>query len=127
MPKVTIANEKTDLEVPVGANLRAEAQKAGISVYAGINRYVNCFGHGTCGTCKIMVKKGRENLSPKGAIEKLTLWRMLSNIGHEDEVRLACQCEVKGDVTVETCPAVPLSPEPDAKNKYFWETPYPNK
>ena len=127
MPKVTFVSEKLEIEVPHGANLREEAMKAGVEVYQGINRYLNCFGHGTCGTCKIAVKKGAENLSQKGAMEKLTLWRMLSVVGHEQEARLACQCSVLGDCTIETKPPLPLSPEPDAKGKFFWETPYPNK
>jgi 2Fe-2S ferredoxin len=127
MPKVTFVKEKLELEVPHGANLRDEAMKAGIELYTGINRYVNCFGHGSCGTCRVAVKKGAENLSAKGAMEKLTLWRMLSVIGHEQEARLACQCAVLGDVTIESRPTLPVSPEPDAKGKFFWETPYPNK
>src|SRR5262249_9661636 len=91
MPKGVFVNEKKEIEVPEGANLRDEARKAGIEVYSGINRYLNCFGHGTCGTCRVLVKKGMENLSPKGFLERFTLARMLSTIGHEDEMRLACQ------------------------------------
>ncbi|HYV34481.1 MAG TPA: 2Fe-2S iron-sulfur cluster-binding protein [Gemmataceae bacterium] len=127
MPKVTFVNAKLEIEVPQGANLRDEAMKAGVPVYDGMNRYLNCFGNGHCGTCKVVVKKGAENLSPKGVMEKFTLWRMLSVIGHEQESRLACQCRVQGDVTIETTPALPISPETDAKGKFFWETPYPNK
>jgi ferredoxin len=127
MPKITFAKEKLTIEVPQGANLRDEALKAGVELYQGINRYVNCFGHGSCGTCRVAVTKGMENLSPKGMMEKLTLWRMLSVIGHEKDARLACQCSVNGDCTVETRPAMPISAEPDAKGKFFWETPFPNK
>src|SRR5947209_2772084 len=97
MPKVTFVKEKLELEVPQGANLREEAMKAGLEVYTGVNRYLNCFGHGTCGTCKVAVKKGAENLSPKGVMEKFTLWRMLSVIGHEQEARLSRQSQVSGD------------------------------
>jgi len=50
---------------------------------------------------------------------------MLSVIGHEQEARLACQCQVLGDCTIETRPSLPISPEPDAKGKFFWETPLP--
>jgi hypothetical protein len=32
MPKVKFIKEKTEIEVPDGANLRAEARKAGIQV-----------------------------------------------------------------------------------------------
>ena len=125
MPKVVFVNEKKEVEVPAGANLREEARKAGIIVYSGLARYVNCFGHGQCGTCKVLIKKGAENLSPKTRMERFTLWRMLATIGHEDEMRLACQAQVNGDCTVETHPT--MEPETDAKGKHFWETPYPNK
>lgn len=121
MPKITIANEKKEIEVPAGSNLRDECRKAGVEIYPGLSRYVNCFGHGTCGTCHVMVKKGMENLSNKGIIEKVTLFRMLSAIGNEDEIRLSCQCTVNGDVTVETRPA------PNLSGENFWQKPYPNK
>ncbi|MCI0462209.1 MAG: (2Fe-2S)-binding protein [Gemmataceae bacterium] len=127
MPKVFFVNENKEIEVPEGANLRQEAMKAGINLYRGLAKFLNCRGHATCGTCKVLVKKGGENLSPKGRLERFTLWRMLSSIGKEDEMRLACQCQVKGDCTIETKPGLQVSPEKDAKGKYFWETPYPNK
>jgi len=121
MPKITFVNEKREIEVPAGANLREEARKAGIDVYNGLAKYVNCFGHGSCGTCRMLVKKGAENLGPKGMIEKFTLFRMLSAIGHEEEMRLSCQSAVNGDVTVETRPDMNLSGD------NFWQKPYPNK
>jgi 2Fe-2S ferredoxin len=127
MPKVFFVNEQREIEVPVGANLRREALKAGIQVYKGLFRWINCFGHGTCGTCRVLVKKGMENLSPKGKLERFTIGRMIASIGREDEMRLSCQCTVNGDCTIETKPGIQVSPEKDAKGKYFWETPYPNK
>ena len=121
MPKVTVINEKKDIEVPAGANLREELRKHGVEVYPGMTRYVNCFGHASCGTCKVLVKKGTENLSPKGMMEKFTIFRMLSAIGVENEMRLSCQCTVNGDCSVETQPEMNLSGET------FWQKPYPNK
>ena len=121
MPKVNFIREKKEIDVPAGANLRAEAQKAGIEVYPGLTRYLNCMGFGTCGTCRVLVKKGMENLGPKTFMEKLTLLRMFSTIGHENEMRLSCQCTVNGDVEVETQPPMNVSGE------NFWQKPYPNK
>lgn len=121
MPKINFVAEKREIEVPAGSNLREEARKAGIAVHPGLTRYVNCFGHGQCGTCKMLVKNGMENLSPKGMMERFTLFRMLSSIGHEGEMRLACQCTVNGDCTIETRPEMNLSGE------NFWQKPYPNK
>lgn len=121
MPKVTLVKEKTEFEVPVGANLRDECRKRAVEVYPGLARYLNCFGHGQCGTCKVLVKKGKENLSPKTVFEKVTFGLRLLNVGFEDEMRLSCQCKVIGDVTIETQPEMNLSGE------NFWQKPYPNK
>jgi ferredoxin len=93
MPKVAFVNEKTEIEVPLGANLRQEARKAGIEVHGTMERYVNCRGNGMCGTCRVLVKKGMDNLSKKTLVEKLNLighpLSMLASLGHEAENRLA--------------------------------------
>jgi ferredoxin len=121
MPKVSFVNEKREIEVPQGANLRKEAQNAGIEVYRGLERYLNCRGNGLCGTCRVLVKKGTENLSPKGFMERLKLGTMLSAIGHEDEMRLSCKVQVNGDCSIVTKPPMNLSGD------NFWQKPYPNK
>lgn len=125
MPKVTIVNEKKEIEVPAGGNLRQEARKAGVEIYNGIEKYLNCRGLGVCGTCKVIVKSGMENLSPKGIIEKLNLnfhpMTAFASIGHEDDMRLACQTNVNGDCSIEVRPEFNLSGE------NFWQKPYPNK
>ena len=121
MPKVTIANEKKEIEVPAGSNLREELRKAGVQVYAGLSRWLNCHGLGLCGTCKVLVKKGMENLTPKTRRERFKLATMIGSIGHEDEMRLSCQTHVQGDCTIETHPATNLYGE------NFWQKPYPNK
>jgi ferredoxin len=129
MPKVTLVKEKKDIEVSAGANLREEIRKAGVQVNffpldlpSGLlGRTLNCFGHGMCGSCKVLVKKGVENLSPKGMLEKFTLGRMLTSIGFEDEMRLACRVAVNGDCTIET------RPDANWSGDNFWQKPYPNK
>ena len=135
MPKVTFVNEKNEkqeIDVPQGANLRKEAQKAGIALHGAalsllnpVANIVNCRGNGLCGTCRVLVKKGMENLSPKGVMEKLHLAAhpesMLVSIGNEAEIRLSCQCTVNGDCTVELHPSMNWSGE------NFWQKPYPNK
>ena len=125
MPKVMFSKESKEIEVPAGSNLRDEARKAGIPVNFQLGSQflgkVNCLGHGSCGSCHVFVKKGTENLSPKGKWEKFRLWTMFATIGHEEESRLACQVSVNGDCTVETNPAFNW----DGDN--FWQKPYPNK
>jgi ferredoxin len=125
MPKVTFVNEKTDLEVEPGANLRQAALAAGIVIYKGFDKVINCRGLGLCGTCKVLVKKGMENLSAKTLREKFNLnfhpFTMIAALGHENEMRLSCQVKVNGDCTIETRPAFNWSGE------NFWQKPYPNK
>ena len=125
MPKVTFVNEKQEVEVPQGANLRREALKAGVAIYPGVNRYLNCMGLGLCGTCRVLVKKGMENLNKKTLLERINLaahpLTMFAAIGKEDEMRLSCQVRVNGDCTIETKPAFNLTGE------NFWQKPYPNK
>jgi len=138
MPKVTFVNEKIDLEVPQGSNLRKEARKAGIAVHGmalsvidpfgianPVSNVLNCQGNGLCGTCRVLVKKGMENLGPRTLIEKANLAAhpesMLIAIGHEQEIRLACQVTVNGDCTIETHPSINWNGE------NFWQKPYPNK
>lgn len=121
MPKVTFVKEKRELEVPAGANLRQEAMKAGIEIYNGLDRVLNCRGNGLCGTCRVLIKKGMENLNPKATLERAKLAMMFSTIGHEDEIRLACRVQVNGDCTVET------RPEFNWSGENFWQKPFPNK
>jgi ferredoxin len=121
MPKVLILNEKREIEVTAGSNLRTEVRKAGMEVYSGINRILHCPGLGLCGTCRVLVKKGMENLSPKGTRERIKLATMMSSIGHEQEMRLSCQVQVHGDCSIEVRPSLNLSGD------NFWQKPYPNK
>ena len=102
MPIIKFVKEKKEIEVADGANLRAEAVKAGVNtnqglngIGASINKYGNCstmsmgLVGGMCGTCRVLVKKGAENLSAKTTIEKVNLAAhpesMLMSIGNEAE------------------------------------------
>ena len=108
MPTVKFINEKKTIEVPAGANRRKEARKAGINVYSGIGRVLHCPGLGMCTTCKVIIRKGIENLSPQSKWEKMNMLKdpltFFARIGHEHEMRLACQAQVNGDIEVETHP-----------------------
>jgi ferredoxin len=126
MPKITILNEqKKELEVVAGTNLRTALREAGVEVYSGIDKYLNCRGFGLCGTCAVLVKKGMEGIGKKTLREKFNFTfhpkSSFAVIGHEDEMRLSCQCHVEGDCEVEVRPAFNLSGET------FWAKPYPNK
>jgi ferredoxin len=130
MPVVKFIKEKKEIEVPVGANLRKEAIKAGVNTHQGINgfgaslnQYINCHGLGQCGTCRVKIVKGIENASPMGIMERTRLrWPTptpvtplafdplpcLAYIGNEATMRLSCQVTVQGDMEVETGPELNL-------------------
>lgn len=110
MPKIKFLKENKTIEVPAGANLRRAALKEGVNLYPGIHKIFNCHGLGQCASCAVHVKKGEENVTPMGLLEKLRLLlgpiTSLARIGHEKELRLACQTRVNGDIEVETKPEV---------------------
>ena len=100
--------EKKTIEVPYGTNLRKAALENGVQLYWGPQQVVNCLGFGFCGSCKVMVTKGEDNVSKPSLRERLRIlldplmlvWR----IGKERSFRLACRCRVNGDIEVETTP-----------------------
>jgi ferredoxin len=104
MPTIRFVNEKKEIQVPVGANLRNEAMRAGVQVYRGVDKVVHCPGLGCCGTCRVLVTKGMENASPMGLWERTRLKVSMAYIGHEDQMRLSCQTGVNGDLDVVTQP-----------------------
>ena len=110
MPTVTFASEKKTIEVPAGSNLRSEAIKAGVQLYPFPHNYVNCMGFGLCTSCRVVVKKGLENCSHQGLLEKAAMiahpLTFFARLGHEKDLRLACQTQVNGDIEVQTQPPV---------------------
>jgi 2Fe-2S ferredoxin len=91
MPKISFTKGFPPLEVPHGANLMQSLLQAGIPVAS------SCYGDGVCGKCKLEIIKGAENLSAPETIEKLVKDRL--NL--PTEVRVSCQTQVLGDVTVD--------------------------
>jgi ferredoxin len=122
MPVIKFIKEKKEIEVPEGANLRKEAIKAGVNTHqglngfgAGINKIMNCHGFGQCGTCRVKIVGGMENVSKVGMIEKFRFYNPIPDpvpcmayIGNEETMRLACQVTVHGDIEVETGPELDL-------------------
>jgi 2Fe-2S ferredoxin len=62
----------------------------------------DCHGTGNCGTCRVLVEQGAQNLSPKSEDESDTLENMTDNAPTS---RLACQAVVRGNVTICIPPA----------------------
>src|SRR5258708_6556349 len=65
--------EKKGAGAPEGANWREEALRAGARVYEGRARYPTCRALGLGGPCRVLVKQGGEQLSPKSRRERFRL------------------------------------------------------
>lgn len=57
----------------------------------------NCGGMGTCGTCRVIVRKGAESLPEPNEIEQ----EMINDRGFAFNERLACQTPAISDIEVE--------------------------
>jgi ferredoxin len=80
---------------PQGANLRMVLLRARMPLYTTAARALHCRGHGTCGTCAVRIE---------GPVSEPTSaeLRRLRFPPHDpaNGLRLACQCNVLGDVSV---------------------------
>jgi ferredoxin len=97
MVKIAVEELDRTLTVPAGANLRESLLDSGVEVYPFAFALLNCRGRGICGTCRVKVTQGEENLSPRTTAE-------LNKLRKRPDLRLACQCVVRGDVRILTLP-----------------------
>lgn len=88
MPNVTFTNWNKSVRSGALANLRTIARLAGISLYNGPAKLLNCRGAGTCGTCRVRVEPA-DALTPPTMREKLR--------GCTGPMRLACQARIASD------------------------------
>jgi len=91
MPKVIFLPDNFEVEIEDGGTILDAAELFDIPLKH------DCGGSCQCGTCHVIIEEGGESLGPMSPEEEDTLDRAaeLSN-----ESRLACQCEVWGDVAV---------------------------
>lgn len=97
MPTVRFAGQQIHCEA--GANLRRVLLDAKLPLYNRPMRALNCRGFGTCGTCAVQVEG---DVSAATAVER---WRLGFKPHRQGSgLRLACQCEVLGDLDVTKYP-----------------------
>ena len=94
MPKIIFAGHK--ITCAKDANLRHTLLAEDLPLYNGIARYIHCRGLGTCGTCAVRI---HGVVSPPTRIERWRLQFPPHRI--EQDLRLACQCQVLGDLTLQ--------------------------
>lgn len=58
----------------------------------------SCKGDGICGKCVVQIIKGAENLSPITDLER----KLHEKYQLKSDQRIACQCEVHGDIEIRT-------------------------
>lgn len=90
MPTLTVKTDKKNIIVEYGSSIIDVCETEETSILFGCR-------DGACGACMIRVVDHPENLSQMEDHEKDFLETMAAR---EDE-RLACQCKVLGDVTIE--------------------------
>ncbi len=57
-----------------------------------------CGGHGLCGSCKVIVVSGQQNLSSPNDTEM----DLAERNRLPDQERIACQCKILGDIEITT-------------------------
>lgn len=94
---------------------KLEARRGGTILSAALKNRIRlmhvCGARTLCGTCRVKIDAGGENLTPMSAKEKFSLRYHLS---FSSRTRLACQARVEGPIEVE--PFFPLCGDlPDAE------------
>ncbi len=64
---------------------------------AGLPVASSCDGEGVCAKCKIIVVEGSENLSQENETERF----LKQKHGIAPDVRISCQTQIRGDITVD--------------------------
>ena len=90
MPKVTFMPAGQSFEVAAGTTILVSAIQNGLQLRHDCTEAI-------CGTDRVKIVSGKEQLSEKDENEELTLEMM--NAGPDD--RLACVARIVGDVTVQ--------------------------
>jgi ferredoxin len=93
MPTVT-AQGKT-MPCAAGANLRQVLLANNVDLYNGQAKVINCRAIGTCGTCAVRIEGEVSEANWKDKAR-----RSLPPHQSDRDLRLACQTQVLGDITV---------------------------
>jgi adenylate cyclase len=90
MPRVTFADEGQSAEFPAGKTLLSCSKEMGVRVSSV------CGGDGACGTCRIEIVEGWDNVTPPTPDET---YKEL-----DPPYRLSCQAKLIADVVIKKAP-----------------------
>jgi len=99
MPRVRFLPMDVTVELQAGESPFAAAARERLLIPTA------CAGKGTCGLCRVKVTAGAEHLTPPNAVEV----RHLGNTYFISKLRLSCQLQPAGDLTL-TIPGAPTEP-----------------
>ena len=88
VPTITFVRENKQVQVPEGDSVRYPALENDVPVYCGLWKFGNCHGNGLCGTDRV-------------AVSPSVFW-LRGDLKKNPNMRLACQVQVLGDITVDT-------------------------
>ena len=91
MAKIRLLGSEVELPISPAVSILNTLLREGISIQH------KCGGKAQCGTCRVRIVEGHRFLSPIQEREQIRL----DALGNPDDVRLACQTHVFGDITIE--------------------------
>ncbi len=92
MPKVHFVLENRTVDARVGHNLMRLASEHGIELRRGWRKLLPCGERGLCGACAVRIEGAEDATNPPWTWEELRF--------PDRRMRMACQCEVRGDLAV---------------------------
>jgi uncharacterized 2Fe-2S/4Fe-4S cluster protein (DUF4445 family) len=96
MPRITFLPTSRTFDARTGEQLLTAAWRAGVGIKSV------CGGRGKCGSCRIEVASDDTSpLALNPATEAERQWLATESLG---QYRLACQCEVRGDIAISVPP-----------------------
>ena len=103
MPKIFFKNKNLTVDVEKGISILAAALRHQVPIFH------TCGGNCSCSTCRILVLKGAENLSPMDGLEA----EVLDAFDLQAPYRLGCQSLVMGNLVEVEVPKRAKEPRPD--------------
>ena len=89
---IRFSKDIPELEVEEGSNLMQTLLRANIPVAS------SCYGKGICSKCRVQVLEGSENLNKETPLEQ----ELKTKHKLASDIRISCQCRVKGDIKIDT-------------------------
>ncbi len=91
----TVSAQGKTMHCETGANLRQALLANGVDLYNGQAKVINCRSLGTCGTCAVHIDGDVSTANWQDRTR-----RSLPPHNPDRHLRLACQTQVLGDITV---------------------------